>query len=132
MQLFSRSSKNKKVHPDKKIPYILGNGTFLLDIKKIILFSYISGNKNPKKILYISGNGNPIKLLIFREMELFRLSSKNEKNPPQENFLHSKKMDLSSSNIKKFLTFSQVKAFLIFQEAKTPQKLLIFQKTEAP
>ena len=44
-------------------------------------------------------------------------------------------MKLSSSNIKKFLIFSQTKAFLIFQETEpTPppskKKQLIFQETE--
>ena len=40
-------------------------------------------------------------------------------------------MELSSSNIKKFLIFSQKKSFLLFQETKTP-KLNIpkFQETE--
>ena len=38
-------------------------------------------------------------------------------------------MKLSSSNIKKFLTFSQKKAFLIFRETETPQKIpLYFRK----
>ena len=39
-------------------------------------------------------------------------------------------MELSSSNIKIFHTFSRKKAVLIFQETKTPKKLLIFQETE--
>ena len=39
-------------------------------------------------------------------------------------------MELSDSNIKKFLIFSQKKAFLTFQETETPQKFLIFQETE--
>ena len=39
---------------------------------------------------------------------------KKKKNPPQENFSYSGKMELSYSNIKKFLIFSQKKAFLIF------------------
>ena len=38
--------------------------------------------------------------------------------------------ELSSSNIRKFLIFSQKKAFLIFQEIKTPKKFFIFQETE--
>ena len=44
-------------------------------------------------------------------------------------------MEISSSNIKKFLAlilkfliFSQKKAFLIFRETKTPKKFLIFQE----
>ena len=44
-------------------------------------FSYISGNRNPEKIIYISGNGtflvsgngNPKKLLIFPETEFSKL-----------------------------------------------------------
>ena len=40
-------------------------------IKKILIFSYISGNGNPKKIIYISGNRNHEKLLKFQEMKLF-------------------------------------------------------------
>ena len=39
-------------------------------------------------------------------------------------------MELSSSNIKKFLTFSQKKAFLIFRETETPKKFLTFQEKE--
>ena len=39
-------------------------------------------------------------------------------------------MELCSSNIKKFLIFSQKKAFLIFREIETPKKLLMFQKTK--
>ena len=39
-------------------------------------------------------------------------------------------MELSSSNIKKFLIFSQKKALLTFRETETPKKFLIFQKTK--
>ena len=39
-------------------------------------------------------------------------------------------MELSSSNIKKFLTLSEEKAVHIFQETRSPKKFLIFQKTE--
>ena len=39
-------------------------------------------------------------------------------------------MELCSSNIKRFLIFSQKKAFLIFRETKIPKKFLIFQGTE--
>ena len=45
-------------------------------IKKILIFSYISGKENPPKILYIPGNGNSKKLLIYWEMELLSPSSK--------------------------------------------------------
>ena len=45
-------------------------------IKKIIIFPYILGNRNPEKILHTSGNGNPEKFLIFREMEFLNPNSK--------------------------------------------------------
>ena len=40
-------------------------------------------------------------------------------------------MEVPSSNIKKFLIFSQKRAFLIFRETETPKKrnFLIFQET---
>ena len=44
--------------------------------KKFLIFSYISGNGNPIKILYILGNRNSKKLLIFREIEIFSPSKK--------------------------------------------------------
>ena len=52
-------------------------------------------------------------------MELFRPNLKNKKNSPQENSLYSEKMELSNSNIKKFL---------IFQVMETPKKILIFSQ----
>ena len=39
-------------------------------------------------------------------------------------------MELSSSNIKKFLIFSQKKAFLIFQETENTKKNFKFQEME--
>ena len=39
-------------------------------------------------------------------------------------------MDLSSSNIKKILIFSQKKAFLMFRQTETPKKFIIFLETE--
>ena len=39
-------------------------------------------------------------------------------------------MDLSSSNIKKILIFSQKKAFLRFRQTETPKKFIIFLETE--
>ena len=39
-------------------------------------------------------------------------------------------MELSSSNIKKFLIYSRKKVFLLFWETETPKKLFIFQETE--
>ena len=55
-------------------------------------------------------------------MELFSPSSKKKKkNPPRENFLYFGEVELSNSNIKKFL---------IFRKTETPKKILIFQETE--
>ena len=45
-------------------------------------------------------------------------------------FLIFGEMKLSSSNIKKFMIFSQKKAFLRFRETKTLNKFLMFQKKE--
>ena len=39
-------------------------------------------------------------------------------------------MELSCSNIKKFLIFSQKKAFLVFRETESPKKLFIFHETK--
>ena len=39
-------------------------------------------------------------------------------------------MELSCSNIKKFLIFSQKKAFLIFWETESPKKSFILQETK--
>ena len=39
-------------------------------------------------------------------------------------------MELSSSNTKKFLTFSQKKTFFIFRAMETPKKFLVFQETK--
>ena len=72
---------------------------------------------------------------------LFNPSSKNKKSPPHENLLYSMKMEVSNSNITKFLIFqetknlkklifSQKKAFLIFRETETLKKFFTFQKTE--
>ena len=36
-------------------------------------------------------------------------------------------MELSNSNIKKFLAFSQKEAFSMFRETETPKKVFIFQ-----
>ena len=39
-------------------------------------------------------------------------------------------MELSSSNFKKFLIFSQKKACFIFPKTETPKKFFLFQETE--
>ena len=66
-------------------------------------------------------------VVIYRlPSALFRSSSKNKKNPPQENVLYFGKMELSNSGIKQSLMLSQKKAFLIFQETKTPKNLFLY------
>ena len=40
------------------------------------------------------------------------------------------KMELSNSNIKKFLIFSKKKVFLIFQETEIPKTLFRFQESQ--
>ena len=55
------------------------------------------------------------------------------KNPPRKKFLKFLEIELSSSNIKKILIFSQEKAFPIFSYISGsghPQKIFIFQETE--
>ena len=49
------------------------------DIKKFLMFSYISGDGNPEKFPFILGNETAKKFLIL--MELLNPSSKTKKNP---------------------------------------------------
>ena len=50
------------------------------NIKKFLIFSYTSGNRNPEKN-YLCFKKTLKKLLVFREIEFF--------SSPQENFLFS-------------------------------------------
>ena len=62
-----------------------------------------------------------------------KLEKLKKKSPPKKKFLYFfifREMELSCSNIKKCLIFSQNKAFLIFRETETPKKFFIFQETE--
>ena len=71
------------------------------------------------------------KFLTFLEIDPYTFRPKLKKiktNVPQENSLYSGKMDLSNSNIKKLLTFSQKKVVFIFQETQTTEKCLIFSQ----
>ena len=56
---------------------------------------------------YISGNGT---------LHFSAQAQKNKKNPPQKKFLIFLEMELSNSNIKKILIFSQKKTFPIFSQ----------------
>ena len=53
------------------------------DIKKFLIFSYISLNRNPEKIPYISGNKNPKKAYISRNktQHFFTLVRKKKSTP---------------------------------------------------
>ena len=98
------------------------------NIKKILLFSYISGNRNlPKNSLY---SLNPKKLFIFREMELFSLSSKNKKNPPREISYTRRKWNCIALILKNFLQFLKRKLALYFRKRKPPKNFLCFGKRE--
>lgn len=50
-----------------------------------------------------------------------KLKKIKKKNPPRENFLSSRKMELSDFNIKKRLIFFQKEAFFIFRETETTE-----------
>ena len=73
-------------------------------LKKFLIFSYIYGTKNLKKIpyisenfSYISGNGNPKNILYYRR-ELS--NSKNEKDLLLECFLYYGKWNVLTKNLK--------------------------------
>ena len=57
------------------------------NVKKIIVFSYILGNGNPKKSSSYFRKGNPKKLLTFWRMELLSSSSKKFKKSTPRKFL---------------------------------------------
>ena len=59
-------------------------------------------------------------------------SSKNKKSPPRKKFLIFRETELSSSNIKKNLVFSQKKAFLISREMETPKKIPYISRNVSP
>ena len=71
------------------------------------------------------------KFLIFLEMDTCTVRPNLEKLKgvhPQENFLYSWKMEISNSNIKKLLTFSQKKLFWYFRKHKPRKNIWYFLK----
>ena len=54
--------------------------------------------------------------------KFFMPKFEKQKDPPGENCLYSGKMELSNSNIKRFLIFSQKKSVLIFQKMENPKR----------
>ena len=101
----AQARKIKKIHPEN-IPYISGNGTSQLYIKKNFIFSYIFGYGIFQPKLEKRKKSTPRKLLIFREMEL-------------SNFLNLE-----------ILICSQKKLFLYFRKQNPPPPKIIFQETE--
>ena len=118
-QLFDpKLEKTKKLHPDKKPLLFCKMEISSSNIKKFLIFSYISGNENHKKILYILGNRkrSSKKLLIFQEMELLSRRSKNKRNLSRKKFLIFQEIEPSGSNIKKFLYCLKRNVFLYFRK----------------
>ena len=70
--------------------------------------------------------------LIILEMEFctFQPKIENIHTEKVSYLLYSGKIELTNSNIKKFLIFSRKKAFLIFRETKTPKKFLTFPRKD--
>ena len=103
--VLSPSSKNKKKNHLKKNSLYFGKWNFLdLILKDLLYFLYFRKQ-------------NPSNISVNRTFQP-KLEKIKKINP--------RKMELSNSNIKRFLIFSRKKAFLIFQETKTSQKVLIF------
>ena len=80
---------------------------YFLERKLLLYFRKQKSQKNSLRLrelnfFYISGNGNPKKLLIFQEVT-FR--AQMMKKTTLKMFLIFREMDLSSSGIKKLLTF---------------------------
>ena len=133
--LLGPSSKSKKKSiPKNQMEMELSN----FNIKKFLIFSYISGNGNPlplppplspTKNPYISWNGN---LLIFPEMKPYTFQPKLENasycrkcKPKRISYSFSKKSCsyiLGNGNPKKLCYISGNRTFLYFR------KLLIFQE----
>ena len=66
--------------------YVFSKESFSCSFLKnsFLIFSYISGNRNLKKIIYISGDRSPKKLLIFHKYSFLSPShKKKKKNPPR-------------------------------------------------
>ena len=72
--------------------------------------------ESSRKVADISGNRN---LENISRNEPFKPKLKKKTNPPQANFFIFQEMELSNSNIKKLIVFSQKKAFFIFPEMES-------------
>ena len=125
--LLGPSLKNKKNSPQKNSLYFKKGDFLALILKNFLHLLIFQETKTLKKNPYISGNRNPKKLLIFLEIEFFNPSSKNINiirpqkiryilgnfltlilNPEKMSYIQEKK------TLKKFLIFSQMKAVFVF------------------
>ena len=84
-----------------------------LILKNFSYFLIFWETETPKKISYISGNRNPKKLLVFQKMELLSPNSKTKQKYVPRKFLIFQEMELSSSN-GNFFYFLKRKLFLYF------------------
>ena len=88
------------------------------NIKKFLIFSYISGNRNPVKFFIFREIETLKSFLYFGKWNFLAQARKMKKMhpPPQKKILIFQEIEFSDSKIKKFLILSQKKAFLIFPE----------------
>ena len=115
-----KAKLEKKTHSPKNHLYFGKWNSLALILKTFLTF----GKQKPRKKFLIFQETETLKSsLYFGEYNFSAQARKIKKKPPQENFLYSWKMELCSSNIKKFRTFSQEEAVLIFQEMDTPKKI---------
>ena len=132
MHVSAQALKNKKNPPRKKFLIFQEMKLSSSDIKKILIFSYISWKRNPEKIPYISGNRNPKKASYISRNEILHFFAqgpkKINKNPPRENFLYFRKRNLKKNYY--ILSRESCSCIPIFQETKNPKKLFIFQEIE--
>ena len=111
--LLNPNSKNKKKITSKKSSHILlhfRKWNFLPDIKKFLIFSskkafliFWETETTKMKLSYISGNRNPKKLLTFQEVTF---QARNIK-PTFKKFFKFGNVELSSSKLKKLLIFQE-------------------------
>ena len=104
------AQKIKKIRPEKNSLYFKQWKFLNLRLKNFFFFL-------KRKLFLYFRKWNPA---------FFSSSLKNKKNPPQENFLYSGKIELSNCRIKKFLIFSRNKAFHYFDKRKPRKNFLYF------
>ena len=87
------------------------------NVNKFLIFSYILGNGNPENISLYFRERKPWKTSYNLENGTFKPKlEKNLKNPPQEDFLYSGKME--PSHLPSNSLYFRKQNFLIFPETK--------------